>query len=57
MLKRLLKPLRRRWLRAQVAWAQFDVDLLRHQMAEAPELLRVTCDHLEQLRKKLRELE
>lgn len=57
MLKRVIKLLRRKWLRAQVAWAQFDVDLLRHQMAEAPELLRVTCDHLEQLRKKLRELE
>lgn len=57
MLKRALPHLRRAWLRAKLASAQFDVDVLRCEMASAPERLRVTCDHVEQLRKKLRELE
>lgn len=57
MLKRALTHLRRAWLRAKLASAQFDVDVLRYEMAAAPERLRVTCDHVELLRKQLRELE
>lgn len=57
MLKRAVTYLHRAWLRACLAAAQLDADILRSEMASAPERLRVTCDHVEQLRKKLRELE
>lgn len=57
MLKRAFTNLRRALLRARIASAQFDVDILRCEMASAPERLRVSCDHVELLRKKLRELE
>lgn len=57
MLKRLLNHIRRALLRAQLASAEFDVAVLRCDMASAPERLRITCEHAHQLRKKLRELE
>lgn len=57
MLKRLINRIRRAMLRAQLSAAEFDVAVLRCDMASAPERLRVTCEHANQLRKKLRELE